>query len=275
MEKNADCGKLPAARQLSFLSSMEGAMNRSLERKYFAESDPVFMKATSTPGTMKRLAGLVLLLALLSWGAAAGADPALDQQVLEAAKSGDLALVKSLLHKGADLNAKDNDGNTVLMAAAFGGNLELVKFLIDKGMDIDAKTPVNSSTVLMSAAAGGNLELVKFFINKGLDIDVKTSDGITGLMCAVGAGNPELVEFLVDKGLDVNAKTDDGTTVLMVAALGGNLRTVTLLVGKGADINAKNSHGRTALSIAKLAAQFAGQTDQEKIVDYLESRGAK
>ncbi len=45
------------------------------------------------------------------------------------------------IDKGMDVNAKEKDGSTVLMAAgrSWSGNLEVVKLLIDKGADVNAK----------------------------------------------------------------------------------------------------------------------------------------
>ena len=58
-----------------------------------------------------------------------------------AARSADnLDTVMYLLHKGADVNAKDNDGRTVLMyASGIMGNLETVTYLVNQGADVNAK----------------------------------------------------------------------------------------------------------------------------------------
>jgi len=43
-------------------------------------------------------------------------------QLWEASANGDTASVQAILEQGADVNAKDNDGFTALMAAAIGGH---------------------------------------------------------------------------------------------------------------------------------------------------------
>ncbi len=58
--------------------------------------------------------------------------------LIDAAKEGDLETVQSLIEQGADVNAIDNNGNTALMWASARGHTETVGFLIDKGADVNA-----------------------------------------------------------------------------------------------------------------------------------------
>ena len=108
--------------------------------------------------------------------------------ILSATRNGSVALIEKLVSYGADINAKDNFGSTVLHYAAWGGNLDVVKYLVDKGADINAKTGafLGMTTVLHAAALGGNMELFEYLENKGLDIYAKTNSGWTMLHYAAG-----------------------------------------------------------------------------------------
>ena len=79
------------------------------------------MRSRRIPMIAKWWSTIVLAVALLSWAGTAGGAHSLNRELIEAAWRGDAAEVKSLLRKGADLNAKDLGGETILMYAARGG----------------------------------------------------------------------------------------------------------------------------------------------------------
>ena len=68
------------------------------------------MKNRHIPVIAKWWLVAVLAVTVQLSGAVAGADATLDQQLIRAAGSGDLALVKTLLDKRADVNAKTYSG---------------------------------------------------------------------------------------------------------------------------------------------------------------------
>eukprot|EP00466_Bigelowiella_natans_P017182 jgi/Bigna1/142794/aug1.73_g17502 len=60
--------------------------------------------------------------------------------IFEAARNNDLARLKSFkLSKKADVEAKDNDGDTPLILGCCNGHLEIVKYLVDMKANIEAK----------------------------------------------------------------------------------------------------------------------------------------
>jgi len=48
-------------------------------------------------------------------------------------------MVQALLAKGADINAKVDDGRTALMFASLNGHIEVARVLITNGVDVNAK----------------------------------------------------------------------------------------------------------------------------------------
>ena len=62
--------------------------------------------------------------------------------LLEVSKEKDGCNIKkciSFIHKGANVNAVNENGDTVLMWAAYNGHIEVVKILISMGVPINAK----------------------------------------------------------------------------------------------------------------------------------------
>ncbi len=81
---------------------------------------------------------------------------------------GDARTVKMLLDHGADVNAKDPEGHTILMLAASSDALpvEAVKTLIERGADVNAKN-ANGETALEFAKQRGKTPIVDLLIQAG------------------------------------------------------------------------------------------------------------
>ena len=64
---------------------------------------------------------------------AAFAVAGVNEDLIKGAQNGGLKVVQGLITKGADVNAKDNEGVTALMFASENGRLDVVKALFDNG----------------------------------------------------------------------------------------------------------------------------------------------
>ncbi len=84
---------------------------------------------------------ITLYLSLFAYSTVLMAQPAKpDLSIVDAAAKGDLEKVKAHLAAGTDINDRDGEhDSTALHAAAYHGKLEIVKFLISKDADINAK----------------------------------------------------------------------------------------------------------------------------------------
>jgi ankyrin repeat protein len=179
--------------------------------------------------TKHRLA-LVLVLVLLPWGAIGGATSAVDEQLIEAAARGNVGLVKNCLGKGANINARNGNGLTPLIAAA-GGNgwrietdhLQIVELLIKKGANVDARDPSGTTALHKAAWVKNGTNMVRYLLDHGASVNAKDQSGRTPLLEAIsgynyGGQTLELLELLLHRGANVNAKTVTGKTPLMEAA---------------------------------------------------------
>ena len=153
-----------------------------------------------------------------------------------------------------------NDQNyTVLMLAADNGMTDVVKALLAKGADVNARS-ANGWSPLLSAAAGkrGN-EIIPILLDSGADARATDNGGENALMNAGYADwgasplEEEVFKRLVNSGVQVNAVDKRGWTALMHAANAPFYEKPNLiqqLLRFGADTTMKNNVGDTALAIA-------------------------
>ena len=175
----------------------------------------------------------------------------LNKQLLEAARKGQPNKVKWSLEAGADVNAKDNRGNTPLLWAAFQA-LTSAHLAIPSG-DIP-------SYIL---ARNRYAKVAKALIYAGADVNARNDDGDTPLLQAAWNGRTDLAKALIYAGADVNARNDDGDSPLHHAASGGfsdnqnkaeidaRIAIIRALTNAGANVNARNNDGHTPLNVAE------------------------
>ena len=202
-------------------------------------------------------------------------------KLMKAVYLGHNDVVKNLVEKGADVNIKNNTGNTArtividkssivkknkdytaLTIAIEKGNYDIVKLLLDNGADI-----LNDDLILATKLRNNQtIIILKNKLNDPDNINKKDSNEFTKLMKAVYAGYIDVVKNLVGKGADVNIKNNQGNTALMIAIEKGNIDIVQFLVVdmeeslillnlsspgiKGVDVNLQNNEENTALMIA-------------------------
>ena len=188
--------------------------------------------------------------ATLGGTAPAATAPSGDASLHDAAWDGDEAQVKTLLAKGADLDARVEEGETALHFAAFKGRTVIARLLLDKGADANARKK-DGATPLGLAAFNGHKEVAELLLAKGADLKARTLEGDTALHMAAYKGETAVAEVLIARGADVNAAKEDGDTALHLAAYKGEREVVQLLLAKGADAKLKNKAGETAAQLAQ------------------------
>lgn len=109
---------------------------------------------------------------------------------------GHIAVVELLLAAGADINAKNKQGETMLYSASAGNHMDVIQILIDAGIDVNSKS-TESNTALMLAASEGHSKIVKVLLAAGADHKVKEEKGgKTAHSMAEGMGFTKVVEIL-------------------------------------------------------------------------------
>lgn len=127
-----------------------------------------------------------------------GGNEQLNKQLLEAIEDVDVASVKDLLEKGADVNTTDTYGRTPLRIAVDEDEkaTEIVKALLEKGAKPDKVRDTNMTTPLQIAAEIGNVEIVKALLDADADVYVRNNHDKTPLELAEYEGHKEIVEII-------------------------------------------------------------------------------
>ena len=163
-----------------------------------------------------------------------------------ASQHGHVDIVKSLVDKGADVNAQNSSFPflTAFEAASSRGCTEIEQLLLKNGAVISTHS---SDRILTEATANGRIEIVRRQIEKGANLNLHT-DMDSPLATASFYGYEEIVRLLLENGADVN-KECSPSTPLCFAVLFGHGKIIKLLIENGADVN-KENRSHTALCIA-------------------------
>ena len=125
----------------------------------------------------------------------------LDVDLINAVLQADTATVNALLATGSDVNAKDRNGETVLILAAKYGHTDVVKALLAKGADINMKDRhSHNRTALILAVDNGHIDTVKALLAEGADLNAIDEFGETALACAKRCGHMKIARLLKGAG---------------------------------------------------------------------------
>lgn len=170
-----------------------------------------------------------------------------------------IKLCNLLLKYGADINAKDEEGNTPVIKASEFNNNDMVKFLIENGADINLKND-EGEVALIQAVENDNAEMVKtlleqdLIVSDGSNLNILYYDGkYFPLMMAVYSRNIEIIKLLIEFGVDLDLQNSEGNTALHSLLVDSNkqpkkIKNITnILLDNGANPNIKNNKGNTPL----------------------------
>ena len=166
-----------------------------------------------------RVLNLVGLTAVWATLATAGVIRSPVSPIADAAMRGDVATVRTLIARRADVNAAQGDGMTALHWAADRGDSVMTSELLRAKASVGARTRIGAYTPLHIASRTGNPAVVRALLVAGSDVKATTTSGATALHLAAAAGNADAVRALLAKGADPNARESSwGQTPLIFAA---------------------------------------------------------
>lgn len=194
-----------------------------------------------------RFTFLIVFLSVFLYSTAC---PAQVEDIHEAARSGDIERLESLLEEDpALIDARDEERHTPLHSAAMAGRLDAVRFLLERGADPDARNTADQSPLLY-AAFSNYVAIVEALIERGAAFDYHDARNLSPLLFAARQGGAEVVRLLVEKGAAFDDPGFRGRTPLHFAAMNGHTDIVRYLAGKGADPGRIDEDGLTPLGLA-------------------------
>jgi len=202
-----------------------------------------------------------------------------DTLLRQAVQAGSIDGILSAVRQGANVNARDEGGETALTYATsreLGAEraASCVRCLLSLGARVSEERPGGGLGTSVHGAAGcGYTEALKELLSVDARVSFNSFDDMsrTPLICAVQNGHLAEATLLLDAGADVNAHEAEkvGDTALSHAVQSGNLRMVQLLLKHHADPTITGWMQISALDRARDAAANDTARESRRISELL------
>src|SRR6516165_6588744 len=193
-----------------------------------------------------------------------------------AIRNADAQAIRKLLDNGADVNAREAEGNTPLILASFYASSECLELLIEKGANVNAANKAGATPLIRAAT---DHEKTRLLVAAGANIQVRTALSNTPLILAARrAGNTRTVQLLLERGANPTERNEVGISPVLAGAASGDVQTVRLLLDAGAKADDfpkpnKPSAADPASSL-RTPLMWAAYHDDVRMVRLLLERGA-
>jgi ankyrin repeat protein len=204
---------------------------------------------------------------------------ALEAEQVEAAAA--------LLEGGADPKVRLAGGATALHIAARNAKssawMGVLQALLLAGADLGARNDEGQTPLLAGLTGHLSKEGVEVLVADPRAVNEPSADGTTPLIAETrGWCRPSVVRMLLAAGAHAQARGKDGWSALLWAITKHDARIVKMLIDAGADVNivaAAHKQGQPGRSALRLAESYAGGRDAAnpqvaQIVEHLRAAGA-
>jgi ankyrin repeat protein len=137
--------------------------------------------------------------------------------LIDAADSGNPDVVREILHHHPRLELRDREGETALFAAGHyrdpdikGARVECVRLLVEAGADVNARDENGNTPLHETFLTDVEEELLKL----GADVNARNKDGETPIFTTV---DDDAIPLFVEHGANLNLRNNKGQTVVEAA----------------------------------------------------------
>ena len=163
-----------------------------------------------------------------------------------------------MLRYGTEIEAKATDhlNNTGLLHLAWLGDKEGTQYYLDQGANVDARND-NGETALTESSRHGDVQIVEMLLKRGANTEIAASNEWTPLLQAIRDGREVVVPLLLQYNAKKRAKLASGNSTLAEACWRKHFGIARTLIEAGSPIDTRDLQKATPL----FKAAFEGNTD--------------
>jgi ankyrin repeat protein len=165
-------------------------------------------------------------------------------------------LIEEELRIHPNINVKNKEGVTALLAAIHLGDLEMVKYLDGRGANLQdsvtGKNRFKGVDSLLMAIKAEKKEIVEYLLTKKMKADkFYEKEGYYPLHLAAHTCNASIIDLLIKNGADINSLNKEGETPLHVSVKTKCFSGTVTLKEAGADFSTLDKNGKRPIDILK------------------------
>ncbi len=144
-------------------------------------------------------------------------DPEAAKDVFQAVQDEDLKNLRFFMTDGADVDMRNEHGQTLLHKAILEGKLDAARFLLEAGADTSLHGGQAAYTALHWAAYKQNAEMTRLILEYTDQLEKTDGQSMTALQLAAFMGAKEVVAALAEAGADYRRTDAFGHTPAAIA----------------------------------------------------------
>lgn len=134
-------------------------------------------------------------------------NPNIQKNFYEAVSNNDVKTARRMIAAGADVNAVYNQHEYSIIVACHHSNYELVRLLVESGADVNVRDKERSTPLL--ACDAYYPEIYKLLLEAGAQVNVRDIYDSTPLLKAAMTGKAESVRLLIAAGAHINVHSGE------------------------------------------------------------------